>query len=149
MPPIKERDRGWASIETEVRRSDDWQLLVGLFDPDLATRGAFQEFGSATIPQRPFLRSTMDSERGSIGAEMERISKLILDGKSSARREFEKLGQSLVPKVQRTIEQWTSPGNAPSTIARKGRDDPLVDTKAMLQGVTFRVLPPGELEEER
>jgi phage gpG-like protein len=60
------------SIHYEVGENGDMTtLLVGVFDPKLAEIGAVHEFGSDTVPSRPFLRSTFDEHAGEIGDELE------------------------------------------------------------------------------
>jgi len=42
--------------------------------------------------------------------------------------------------MQQSIAGWRYPGNAPSTIAKKGFDKPLVETAHMQNSVGFEVL---------
>ena len=49
------------------------------------------------------------------------------------------VGAQAVSNVQDTIRDLDDPPNAPSTIAAKGADNPLIDTGRMRQSITYVV----------
>ncbi|QGH75045.1 hypothetical protein RostovM3_00035 [Vibrio phage Rostov M3] len=49
------------------------------------------------------------------------------------------MGVVAVAGVQNYIDELRSPANAPSTVERKGADNPLVDTGEMKQSVTYNI----------
>lgn len=49
------------------------------------------------------------------------------------------LGEKYAREWREIIDSWTTPPNAPATIRKKGFDDPLVETGAMRDAVTYVV----------
>jgi hypothetical protein len=100
------------------------------------------EFGSSDgrVPERSYLRSTMDEKRAVYLAALTKASGKGVDfGKGALRRELEALGDRAVKDVQRKIDAIKSPRNAPSTVARKGFDDPLVETERLKRAISSEV----------
>ncbi len=100
------------------------------------------EFGApdANIPARPFIRSTLEVKKKEIQALQTRLAKAIVNGKVKSLKDgLELLGKSMKGWIQYSIKTWTTPGNAESTIARKGEDKPLRELGKMLRSVTYKV----------
>lgn len=88
-----------------------------------------------TIPSRPWL------DVGVKEGEQEYFE-IIEEGIASgldANQILEQIGVTAVGYVQQYIRDLKSPPNADSTKRKKGSDNPLVDTGAMLQSVTYKV----------
>lgn len=105
---------------------------------------AVNEFGSADghIPERSFLRSTVIKQQPKYLRLLTRAVDRSLDGgKASLRRDLELIGLVAVGDVQRTITRLKEPPNAPSTIAAKGGDNPLIDTGRLAQSIDHVVEP--------
>jgi len=104
---------------------------------NMATLGAIHEFGTADghIPARPWLVPGMQAATGAI---LEEISDSVADGRT-VDQIMERVGVVAVGEVQQYITDLRTPPNAPSTIAKKGSDNPLIDTGAMRQSVTYQV----------
>lgn len=113
-------------------------LKVGLFG-ELAERALFNEFGTRTIPVRSFIRSTFDEERDNLTRFRDELIPKVLSGRLSIERALRMIGEYFALKVKEKIVLLDSPPNAPSTIRKKGFDDPLRETDAMLNGVEVRV----------
>ena len=109
---------------------------------ELVTIAAVNEFGSAdgTIPERSFLRSTVDENRKKyLSALSAAIDKGITYGRAAMVRELGKVGQVAVGDVQRKIRDLDTPPNAPSTVRQKGFDNPLIETGRLRQSIDFKV----------
>lgn len=107
---------------------------------------AVQEFGSADghVPERSFLRSTIDEQRekyvGLIVKILEASYKApIGSGRAVLRGGLGRLGALAVGDVQKKITALNAPPNAPSTIAKKGSANPLIDTGRLRQSIDFEV----------
>ena len=87
------------------------------------------------IPARPWLAPGVESGN-------EEYLKIIADGIEN-KKPLDKLlnivGVVAVGKVQQYMTELRSPPNAKSTIAKKGSSNPLIDTGALRQSVTFKV----------
>ena len=99
---------------------------------------AWNEFGTATIPERPFFRQANES----VKPKLKRLLKLRTDPKRMImdERSAGEFGLVCQAEVQKSIVRLREPPNAPSTRRIKGSSNPLIDTGFMRQSVTFRVI---------
>ena len=114
----------------------------------VAAVAAWNEFGTKTIPERPFFRNAL--------AEMEdgiaNVIKAGIDPKKMVVDEqlADRVGLYAAAQVQESITALRDPPNAPETIARKrkklhgkkgvgGGENPLIDTGFMHDSVTWQV----------
>ena len=114
----------------------------------VAAVAAWNEFGTKTIPERPFFRNAL--------AEMEDgIANVIKAGIDPRRMVVEdrlagRVGEYVAGQVQESITALKDPPNAPETVARKrkklhgkkgvgGGENPLIDTGFMHDSVTWQV----------
>ena len=120
------------------------EVEVGFFStaryPDgthVAEVAAYNEFGTGTIPERPFFRRAI--------AEMEdRLSQIIPAGIDTEQMTVDpnlgdKVGAYAAGQVQESITALREPPNAPETVRRKGSSNPLVDSGFMRGSVSWRV----------
>ncbi len=98
----------------------------------------WNEFGTVRSPPRPFFRTTIAKESPTWG---DKLGKAVVATNYDGQKALGLLGQSMRDDIESSIAQWTSPGNAPSTIAAKGFDKPLVDTGVMQRAVDYEVKP--------
>lgn len=101
---------------------------------DLVMRAVANEFGTSRIPERSFLRATMDRKRDEYAQILQDAVDRGLQGEEM-RAELERVGQLAVGDVRATIARGVPPPNAPSTIRRKGSSKPLIDTGRMWQSL--------------
>ena len=103
----------------------------------MAAVAAWNEFGTKNIPERPFFRQAI--------AQMEDgIANIIKAGINPKKgivdeRLADVLGAYAQGEIQDSITSLKEPPNNPATIARKGSDNPLVDTGFMRHSVTWQV----------
>lgn len=146
MPTFGGGDKLWQQLaEVDRRMSGAEAVEIGFLAsaryPDgtsVAMVAAINEYGAPSrgIPPRPFFRNMVQKNQDHWQQDL--IDLLRANG-YSARVAFEKMGLELKAELQESINDFTSPGNAPSTIARKGFDKPLIDTGFMRDSVDFRV----------
>lgn len=137
-------DRGWNRIRRQMKLLDNSFTKVGVQEGELRADdlsemvivAAANEFGTERIPERSFLRSTVDKKRRQIFALKKTMYNQILDGRKSTRRGLQIIGEDVQFKIQSTIRKLKTPPNAPSTIKRKhGKANPLVDTGNLVQSI--------------
>jgi len=87
---------------------------------------------TVTIPPRPFFRSMIADEKPYWSSDLRHA---LNEYNYNAHKALDSMGQLIVADLQKSIKDFTTPANAPSTIARKGFDDPLVDTGHMWKTV--------------
>lgn len=113
---------------------------VGMHDGEDITNaqlGAVMEFGTddGNIPARPWLSPGVSS------GNADYVS-LIADGledETPMLQILNQIGVVAVGKVQQYMVELRTPPNAPSTIAKKGSSNPLIDSGALRQSVTYKV----------
>jgi hypothetical protein len=117
-----------------------WSLEMGA-SPESVKKAAINTFGapSANIPARDVMTPLFDGLDGTIRAQQIDALTAVYQGRSPVPA-LERLAEIIEAKLKADIDGFTSPGNAPSTIADKGRDDPLVDTGQMRDEAAARVV---------
>lgn len=91
---------------------------------------------SITIPPRPFFRNMIAKYGPTWAGEM---GKMLKDNDYDARKVLTLMGELIVGQLRQSIQDTNTPPNAPSTIARKGFNDPLIDTSHMYNSADFEV----------
>ena len=97
----------------------------------------WNEYGTSRTPSRPFFRTAIARESKNWGTKLAAAVKFHnYDGEAALRT----LGQSMRDDIEASIAQWSTPGNAARTIARKGFDKPLVDEGTMQRAPDFEIV---------
>ena len=114
----------------------------------VAAVAAWNEFGTKTIPERPFFRRALaeveDGVTNIIKAGID-PRRMVVDDRLAGR-----VGEYVAGQVQESITALKDPPNAPETVARKrkklhgkkgvgGGENPLIDTGFMHDSVTWQV----------
>ena len=103
---------------------------------DLVDIAIANEYGTSTIPARPFMKQAvekLDNHNSQIGKIITNC--LAKDG--SVETALNQLGVIGKGYVQKEFVDGDFVPNAPTTIARKGSDRPLIDTGTLRQSVTY------------
>ena len=114
----------------------------------MAAVAAWNEFGTETIPERPFFRNALaESERGvsNILAKGIDTKKMVVDEQLAGR-----VGEYVQGKIRDSITALNDPPNSPKTIAQKrkklhgkkgtgGGETPLLDTGKLRNSVAWEV----------
>lgn len=98
----------------------------------------FNEFGTRTIPERPFIRNTIRSHRDEYIEAMAEGAAAVVRGESDIEDALSKLGLKAAGDIQRAMP-GTPPPNKPSTVAKKGSSKTLIDTGRLRQSITWKV----------
>lgn len=99
----------------------------------------YNEFGTEDIPERSFLRSTVDENNRKYAKLYEQLMGKVMEGKLSVERAMGLLGEKARSDVRKTIRSSVPPPNAPATLARKKSTKTLVDTGQLSQSITYEV----------
>lgn len=103
-------------------------------------KAIWNEFGTNRgIPERPFMRNTMRKNKNKYRDVLKKIAEGILNGDTDFRTAMNKLAILAQGDVQSEITSLRKPPNASSTIKKKGSSNPLIDTGAMRQAVTWEL----------
>lgn len=98
---------------------------------------AWNEYGTENAPARPFMRQTLEDYEDQIISRGQSQFKKGLNGDKNAQTTFNAMGTYVKGCIQKEIRDGEFEPNAPSTIAKKGSDKPLIDTGRMRQSVTY------------
>lgn len=147
---VKVRDLGYASVLKELKATEGVHITVGVHGDQKPRSGgtpmtlvaAANEFGTTDgrVPERSFIRATVDSRRNDIAEVMQKQMKLLEDGKRSAKDVAEIVGLWTANAIKKYMTDLQEPPNAPSTVARKGSSNPLIDTGQLRSAVTHKVV---------
>jgi len=122
-------------------KKQNGKIEVGFFEgekyPDgksVAKVAAFNEFGGGHTPPRPFMRTLAQNHR----KIWRKILQDELPKEEDAHTALATLAEYMVDDLKDYIRIWTYPPNAPSTVKKKGFNNPLVDTGRMMNSVDWR-----------
>jgi hypothetical protein len=87
-------------------------------------------------PARPFFRNMIAAKKGEWPSAMGTQLKA---NNYDVAKTLDVVGTAVAGQLRQSIVDTNSPPNAPSTIARKGFDKPLVDTGHMLNSVDYEI----------
>jgi hypothetical protein len=146
MASLKGGDRLEAALNEIARglstaASVDIGFLEGATYPDgtsVPMVAAINEYGRSKVgqPPRPFFRNMIKAKSREWP---DAVAALLKANDYDAARTLAKTGDAIKGQLQQSITTFISPGLAPSTIANKGFDKPLVDTGVMLNSIDYRV----------
>lgn len=123
---------------------ENLQLKVGFLEgatyPDgrpVPMVAATNEFGNPANnqPPRPFFRNAISNHE----TEWQDATASLIENGDETRDVLSLLGEIIVDDIKESIRSLDSPPLSPVTIARKGFDKPLIDTKNMLDSVSYEV----------
>lgn len=125
------------------RLGDSPSLSVGFLEgatyadgTSVAEVATFQEYGTRSIPPRPFMRNTIKEHGGEWAGN---AAQLLRENNLDLSIVAPLMGELIKGQIQQSIVEFTDPPNAPSTIRKKGFNKPLIDTGHMLRSVDYNV----------
>ncbi len=135
-------DKGFKKIRKDLKKTDGATVDVGILDGNVddnftaADLAATMEFGTKhagpnrniVIPERSFFRSTFDDNKQKYVRVLKSLLIDVLQETKTVEGSLALFGERVVGDVKRKITAIKSPANAPSTIAGKGFDNPLIET---------------------
>lgn len=143
MAAVTDRDLGWKKIKREVLKAAQLEVAVGILEgtnsdgTSIAEYATYNEFGTETIPSRPFMRTAFDENVATIANDMDAQGAKVVTGQATTRQALTIIGQKQADRIKNTITGRNFlPMNSPRTIAaKKGSTKTLVDTGAMVNAV--------------
>lgn len=154
--PLTDTDRGYTALLARAKTlAEGRRVRVGVLDDgpkreadgdssklSLLEVAAIHEFGApgAGIPQRSFIRATVDARRSEIEAIQRALALQVLAGKLTPEAAYELLGAKVAAMVQNRIAEGIGPSLKPETVDRKGSSTPLIDTGQLRSSITYAVV---------
>lgn len=128
---LKTNTSTWNKMRKNLSKAD-YTSKVGFFkgsygNVSVPQVAVWQDQGTLNIPPRPFVRIGLVGRIKREGLSKHfRKAHLVAMGSMTWRQLNLSISKELVEKLQEAIINWQSPRNAPSTIRKKGFDDPLI-----------------------
>lgn len=125
-----------AKLEVQVGFHED----AGAYDDGMpvAAIAVLNEFGASQIPARPFMKQSFEAHEKELLKACEQVNKELANG-GTAESALKKLGVYAKGVVQDEIVNGGFAPNAPSTIAKKRSEQPLIDSGQMRQSVNYKI----------
>lgn len=105
---------------------------------DLAEIAAYNEYGTSDMPARPFMQQSWENHEADLKKVCQQANNIIANG-GTAEEACKVIGVAGVGFIQQGIVEGVFEPNAPSTVAKKGSAQPLIDTGHMRQSVNYVV----------
>jgi phage gpG-like protein len=147
-PRVIDRDMGYRLALRRLQMIPEVAVSVGVHEDappsedgvPVAEYAAINEFGSddGHVPERSFLRSTLDEHQAKYAQMLEGKVDQALEGKH-LKVGLREVGHEVVRDVRAKIESGVGPANAPSTIAKKGHGATLQDSGLLSDSITAKV----------
>ena len=147
MAGVIDRDLGFNRIMRDLQKLDGMEVVAGMLrDSGKASNGAsyvdiatWNEYGTRRIPSRPFIRISADTNRQAWAKIAQQCVNDVIDG-DNPRDAAQVIGHRMVEDIRKVFGDTSKlKANAPSTIKKKGRNEPLVASGEMRRRVKFRV----------
>lgn len=134
-------------LQSMARRGTGANLSVGVpadagtyeDGTPVATVAAYNEFGTSKTPERSLLRVPLRANQEVWLSVMRSGMPKVLDGDMSLAQMLSVTGDTAARISQQSILERIPPPNAPSTLAQKDRNTPLIDTERLINSITYRV----------
>lgn len=143
------------SISSNLQLKMNVGVLAGKLNHDtqqpIAPYAAANEYGTSTIPARPFMRSTVNDKSAEWAGELGKLIKGSTQDANGITKAFGQIGSAMEQDIKSAIESMIPPPNAESTIEakrRKGLAQPdltLVDSGSLQDSISYEIIT-GEQE---
>lgn len=114
---------------------------------DMCEIALYNEFGTAHIPSRPFIRNSVDNHTDEIGDYLVHWIDKVIQGQMQGHELMMNMGMLMQGLIQSSIDEGGFEPNAPATIAKKHSDVPLIDSGQMKQSVHYVIVKKGSYDD--
>ena len=145
-------DLGWRGIKKDYRVLHGSFVKVG-FPFEGKTSGEKtmdeiiqialgNEFGIASknIPERPFVRTTIDENRKKIQAVITQKYNAIVSGILTPRQALDRIGEKVKDMMEAKVFRGPFAPLAATTVFKKGHDNALLDTRQMVRTIQHKLV---------
>lgn len=152
MVTVIDRDLGYKRIFKDIKDLDGKGVKVGIMGGEsvdgvaIVDYAVWNEFGTKTIPARPFMQHTADLHADETIQYSGFLIGRMIDGAIKPDKLLKNLGEFYVKRMKmvvRNAKEWAQE-NADSTIARKGSSSPLIDIGRMVNAINYEVTSGGK-----
>jgi hypothetical protein len=134
---IDDLDKSFTQIGVQGTRAEQARPIGDATNAEIAF---YNEFGTENIPERSFIRSAVDEDRSRLERKTEDLINIIMLGAITPKKVLDKLGFDIKQLIKNKIVTLDAPPNAPSTIRKKGFNNPLIETRTLWRLITFKTV---------
>lgn len=158
MGAFSSKDKGWNDFlnnmeknKGETRVAIGYLKSSGTYKPKetgsegpkqpvtMAQIAAMNEFGAGNVPERSFMRSTLNEQNKFLKKRCRSLCLQILAGTNTAKKGLAKIGEYMATAIKNKIQEGVPPPNSPETVKRKHSDHTLIDTGQLRDTVDWEV----------
>ncbi|MFU8618185.1 MULTISPECIES: hypothetical protein [Neisseria] len=96
----------------------------------------WNEYGTATVPPRPFFRNTIAEHKDEWPKQ---AAEMLEANGGDVRQALADMGEVVKGQIKMTIQDFREPPNAAATVKQKGFDKPLIDTGTLWRSIDYEV----------
>jgi hypothetical protein len=153
---VKSRDVTWGRFKKAVQSFKNMTVDIGLPAQgkfkhngeskvssynELVKTAFYNEFGSVKVnlPERALFRTSFNSMSLKIQRMMNAGARDIVKGIITVEQVLNNIGEEVVQKIRDNIVKGMPPKNAPSTIAKKGFNHPMLWTGQLYDNIQYKL----------
>lgn len=132
-----------SALREAAKKAAGGKVKVGIVEQatyengrSIAQVAYWNEYGTATIPPRPFFRQTIAEHKDEWP---EKAAAVMRRNGGDATQTLELMGESVKGQLVETIQNFREPPNAESTVRKKGFNKPLIDTGTLWRSIGYEV----------
>lgn len=108
----------------------------------------YNEYGTPSMPARPFMRNALDSNKGIISNLIQAAPKKVIKGEKSGKEALMEIGETirgLIIQSIATAQGWAVP-NDPKTLKIKTKNGqanntkPLIDNRFLIKSIRYQIV---------
>ena len=108
----------------------------------------YNEYGTPSMPARPFMRNAFDSNKGIISNLIQAAPKKVIKGEKSGKEALMEIGETirgLIIQSIATAQAWAVP-NDPKTLKIKTKNEqanntkPLIDNRFLIKSIRYQIV---------
>ena len=125
------------AVRVGILGTQTYPAKDGKGDVSVAQVAYWNEYGTATIPARPFFRNTIAEKQDEWA---DNAASILQHTDGDVGMALALIGDDVKGDIVKTIRNFREPENAPSTVKKKGFNKPLIDTGDLWRAIQSEVV---------
>lgn len=125
------------AVRVGILETQTYPTKDGKGDVSVAQVAYWNEYGTATIPARPFFRNTIADKQDEWA---DNAASILQHADGDVGKALALIGEGVKGDIVETIQNFSEPENAPSTVKKKGFNKPLIDTGDLWRAIQSEVV---------
>lgn len=125
------------TVRVGILETQTYPTKDGKGDVSVAQVAYWNEYGTANIPARPFFRNTIAEKQDEWA---DNAASILQHADGDVGKALALIGEGVKGDIVETIQNFSEPENAPSTVKKKGFNKPLIDTGDLWRAIQSEVV---------